>query len=132
MTDENFDNCPFLLQCIYETLRRDSSATISSAHKLTETTEIYDKTIREDSQIQVGIHRLHMNSEQWPEPERFIPERFDPNSKYYLTKEGKRRHPLSFGPFLGGKRVCLGKAFAENVMKCILPIILNQVSFDIE
>lgn len=32
---------------------------------------------------------------------------------------------MSFGPFLGGKRVCLGKTFAENVLKSLLPIILS-------
>ena len=56
---------------------------------------------------------------------RFIPDRFDPTSKYYLTPKGTKRHPMSYGPFLGGKRICLGKTFAENMAKCIIPIILS-------
>jgi len=77
-----------------------------------------------------------MNPKEWREPKKFIPERFDFNSPYYLTPEidgqpGKKRHPMSFGPFLGGKRVCLGKTFAENVVKSIIPIILTQVDFEV-
>lgn len=58
-----------------------------------------------------------------------MPERFDPSSPYYLTPGGKKRHPMSFTPFLGGKRICLGKTFAENIGKSVLPIILSQVEF---
>lgn len=68
-----------------------------------------------------------MNPEQWGEPEKYIPERFDPASPYFLTPSGKRRHPMSYGPFLGGKRVCLGKTFAENIGKSILAIIFGQI-----
>jgi cytochrome P450 len=32
---------------------------------------------------------------------------------------------MSFIPFLGGKRVCLGKTFAENAFKVIVPLILK-------
>ncbi len=38
---------------------------------------------------------------------------------------------MSFVPFLGGKRICVGKTFAELVAKSILPIILCQLSIDI-
>jgi len=36
---------------------------------------------------------------------------------------------MSYGPFLGGKRICLGKTFAENVGRSILSIVLSQVEF---
>jgi len=74
--------------------------------------------------------RLHRNKEEWIEPEKFIPERFDPQSKYYLTPTGKKRHPMSFGPFLGGKRICLGKTFAETISKIIGPTILAHFDFE--
>ena len=37
---------------------------------------------------------------------------------------------MSYGPFLGGKRICLGKTFAETMVKSIIPIIISQVNFD--
>lgn len=36
---------------------------------------------------------------------------------------------MAFMPFLGGKRICLGKTFAENMSKIVGPYILN--SFDL-
>jgi cytochrome P450 len=35
---------------------------------------------------------------------------------------------MSFVPFLGGKRVCVGKTFAENTFKVVLPLILKAYS----
>lgn len=37
---------------------------------------------------------------------------------------------MSFTPFLGGKRICLGKTFAETVTTLIIPMIMSQ--FDLE
>jgi cytochrome P450 len=78
-----------------------------------------------DSLIEIYIYGLHHNPEEWQDPEKYIPERFDPSSKFFLTPSGTKRHPMSYGPFLGGKRICLGKTFAENIVKCILPMIVT-------
>ena len=72
------------------------------------------------------MHYLHRNPKQWHEPEEFIPERFDPSSKYFLTPEGKKRHPMAFVPFSGGKRICTGKTFAEIVGKFVVPGIMGR------
>mmetsp|Transcript_32639 Transcript_32639/g.31857 ORF Transcript_32639/g.31857 Transcript_32639/m.31857 type:complete len:109 (+) Transcript_32639:609-935(+) len=73
---------------------------------------------------------LHHNPDEWIEPAKYIPERFDPESEYFLTPLGKKRHPMSFGPFLGGKRICLGKTFVETVSKITGPAILAHFDFD--
>ncbi len=39
---------------------------------------------------------------------------------------------MSFIPFLAGKRVCVGKTFAENSFKVVMPLILkafNRIEF---
>jgi cytochrome P450 len=123
------DDCHYLSLVVQETLRIESSATISSAIALSETCQIGGggpggKTFRSDSQIAIAIHRLHHNPEEWQEPSRFIPERFSPESKYFLTPSGKRRSVFSYGPFLGGKRISLGKTFAENVAKALIPLFI--------
>lgn len=76
------------------------------------------------------MYSLHRDSATWIEPLKFIPERFDPRSKYYLTPDGKKRHPMSFSPFLGGKRICLGKTFAELVSKIVGPSMLNLFNYE--
>jgi cytochrome P450 len=37
---------------------------------------------------------------------------------------------MSFLPFNGGKRVCVGKTFAETGFKVVMPIILKAFSKD--
>jgi len=32
---------------------------------------------------------------------------------------------MSFMPFLAGKRVCVGKTFAENSIKVVIPLIMK-------
>ena len=73
---------------------------------------------------------LHWNRDEWIEPEKYIPERFDPSSPYYLTPKGKKRHNMSFMPFLGGKRICLGKTFAEATSKIIGPSLIMNFDFE--
>ncbi len=75
------------------------------------------------------MYDLHHNPSQWQEPDKFIPERFDPESPYFKTPSGAKRHPMSFGPFLGGKRICLGKTFAELFAKAVISIIAWKYEF---
>ena len=86
--------------------------------------------IKKGEGVVVNIHQIHHNPEEWPEHEKFIPERFDPNSKYYLNAKGQKRNPLSFVPFFGGKRICLGKTFAEVVAKFVVPAIVMSYDFE--
>jgi cytochrome P450 len=80
--------------------------------------------------IHVYIRGLHHNPDEWKEPEKFVPERFDPYSEWFLTPSGAKRHPMSFGPFLGGHRICLGKTFALSSLKRVLPIIIMLLDFE--
>ncbi len=114
--------------CISETLRVDTPP-ISFGIQMTEPVEIFGTKISDQHQILINIHGLHFNEEEWIDPERWIPERFNPESPFYLTPKGTKRHPMSYGPFLGGKRVCLGKTFAENMTRQQLAIILTQLDF---
>ena len=36
---------------------------------------------------------------------------------------------MSFAPFLGGKRICLGKTFAEIISKVIGPSLFGMLDF---
>ena len=75
---------------------------------VTENVEIEEYKIRNDHMIQFNIYALHHNMEEWKEHDKYIPERFDPKSEYFLRPDGNKRNKYSFGPFLGGKRICPG------------------------
>ena len=47
-----------------------------------------------------------------------------------MTTDGKMRNPMSFTPFMGGKRVCLGKTFAEVTIRFTLPLLFYYFDFE--
>ncbi len=70
--------------------------------------------------MQSNITKLHHLEDQWgPDHNQYKPERFADRGKH---------HPMSFLPFLAGKRVCAGKTFAENSMKVVLPLFVKAFS----
>ena len=82
--------------------------------------------------ISIGMYGMCNNPNEWIEPHKFIPERFDENSDYFLTPDGHKRNPYSFAPFLGGSRICIGKTFVETVSKLSIPTLLTKFKFELE
>jgi cytochrome P450 len=60
------------------------------------------------------IHLAHRRAASWPEPDRFLPDRFI----------GAKIDPYAWLPFGGGIRRCLGMAFALYEMKIVVGVTL--------
>lgn len=73
---------------------------------------------------------MHHDKDQWIEPSKFIPERFDSKSPYFKKPNGEPRHSLAFNPFLGGTRGCIGKTFAEVIVRFTMPILYYHMDFE--
>ncbi|CDW82254.1 cytochrome family subfamily polypeptide 55 precursor [Stylonychia lemnae] len=132
LTYENLNMCNYLNYCVNETMRIDPSSRVTTNHVFTENIQIGGISILSETPWQINIYALQNNPKEWIQPDQFIPERFDPLNPYYLTPAGTKRNSFSFGPFFGGKRICLGKTFAESLMKCLISIIVNQIDFEFE
>ena len=104
----------------------------SSSVRMSEDVQCEKLRIRKGDPIMIMQDSMSNDPREWIEPEKFIPERFDSNSPYYLTPDGKRRNPYSFSPFLGGSRICIGKTFIEVVSKLTLPTLLSHFNFEFE
>jgi cytochrome P450 len=68
------------------------------------------------------INPTHQDSQLYPEPDRFDPDRFS------LERVPK---PFSYVPFGGGLRECLGKEFARLEMKLFAAKIIREFEWEL-
>jgi cytochrome P450 len=69
------------------------------------------------------IYGVHRSPQFWPEPERFLPERFQEAG--HATTRQKFLHL----PFGGGPRQCIGSSYASLQMLLILSVLLPRYDF---
>ena len=88
--------------------------------KLTQPIELRGYEIPAGTRVAPNIYLTHRNPAVFPDPERFLPERFlDGGADTY-----------SWIPFGGGIRRCLGASFAMYEMKVVIPEILRRVEIE--
>lgn len=129
-TYEMTDSLDFTKMAYNEVMRLDTPFDVSSTMSVTEPVTMAGVPLQPGDAIVVNLGAMHHDRKEWIEPEKYIPERFDPNSKYFLRPDGSKRNPLAFTPFLGGHRICLGKTFAELTLKYTLPMYTHFFSYE--
>ena len=95
-----------------EAMRLDAPFRLSGINVATEDFEIKYVTrgekqklmIPKDTRFQLNIDAINKNAEQWGEPNKFIPQRYFPNSPYYKKPDGGERNKRSWSPYGAGQR----------------------------
>ena len=72
---------------------------ITSFGSMAKTLKLGDITILGGDEFSVHLEGLAKNPTEWPNPEEFIPERFDPSHQASKTKNGGKRSPASMCVF---------------------------------
>lgn len=76
-------------------------------------------TIPAGANVAVPPLTIHRNSEYFPNPDKFDPDRF-------LEENIKKRHSSAFIPFSSGPRNCIGTKFAIMSIKAMVANILRH------
>jgi cytochrome P450 family 135 len=105
----------YLTATIQETLRL-RPVIVLVIRKLTEPVEIGGYELPAGARVTPSIYLIHRNPEIYPEPDRFLPERF------LETPPGT----YTWIPFGGGVRRCLGAAFAQFEMQVVLRELVKR------
>ncbi len=105
----------YMTATIQETLRLRPVISIV-LRRLTEPVEIGGHELPAGVSVAPCVYLAHRNPEVYPEPDRFLPERFleNPPGTY------------SWIPFGGGVRRCLGASFAQFEMAVVLEELLKR------
>ncbi|CAG2114259.1 unnamed protein product [Medioppia subpectinata] len=120
---ESVSKLPFLDAVICETLRLNNPVTRveREAHEdyvLGDT----GLTVKKGSIVAIPIHAIHHDSEYYPNPHQFKPQRFYGDNANSIT-------PYTYLPFGGGPRNCIGMRFALVEAKLALANILMNFEF---
>jgi cytochrome P450 len=105
----------YLTATIQETLRL-RPVIVLVIRKLTEPVEIGGYELPAGARVTPSIHLVHRDPRTYPEPGRFLPERFLDNPPGTYT----------WIPFGGGVRRCLGAAFAQFEMQVVLRELVRR------
>ena len=127
------NKCEYLGYIVKESLRIDPPSLGSSAYESVDDVVVCDVLVPKGTIMYVNTLCAHFNEQQWHEPFKFIPERFDPSSEYY-TKPGtdEIRDSNSYIPFSVGPRTCPAVKFATYEIKSMVAYFLCRVEYEVE
>lgn len=109
-------------QILEETLRLYPPVWLYTRKSL-EQDSLSDFDVPADTDVILSPYILHRTEEFWPDPDRFDPSRFGPDSLY---QKGDRPYfPFSLGP-----RRCLGEYFSFLEMKIHLGLLIQRLHLD--
>uniref|UniRef100_A0A914QV90 Cytochrome P450 n=1 Tax=Panagrolaimus davidi TaxID=227884 RepID=A0A914QV90_9BILA len=117
------NNLNYLNAIVAETQRYCNLVPINVPHRTTKATEIRGYKIPANTMITHQISTVLMDERYFPEPEKFMPERF-------LDKKGKFFQPTELMPFGIGKRACLGEGLARLELYLFTANIFNHFKLD--
>jgi cytochrome P450 len=105
---------------ILEVQRARTVIDLAGRHVYPEVFRLGEWVIPRGDSIIVGIGQIHGNPDVFPDPDQFDPQRYI----------GTKPSALSWIPFGGGTRRCVGAAFANMEMDVVLRTVLQRLMIE--
>ncbi|MGK5639524.1 cytochrome P450 [Streptomyces sp. URMC 126] len=112
---------PYLTMVLKEAMRLCPPGPYG-ARRTTEPLTLGDYEIPAGTTVFYPFQAVHLNPDVWPDPEKFVPERF-------TAEETARRPRLAYVPFGLGPRGCEGARLAMVEAELILAVLLKRFRF---
>ncbi|MEZ0539582.1 cytochrome P450 [Fibrella arboris] len=118
-----FRSMPYSLQVVQEALRLYPPAWAMSRMALNDD-QLGPYRIPKGDTVIVSPYLLHHDPANWPDPDRFDPDRF-------AEGRDKDRPAYAYIPFGGGPRLCIGNQFALMEMQILLHLFIRAFDFEL-
>nr|ANY58189.1 putative N-methyltransferase [synthetic construct] len=119
---EDVSKLKYLQGVIKETMRMKPIAPLAIPHKTAKETTLVGTKVAKGTRIMVNLYALHHNENIWPEPYKFMPERFlEGEAKTAYNKAMEQ----SFLPFSAGMRICAGMDLGKLQFAFALANLVN-------
>ncbi|MEM9558556.1 MAG: cytochrome P450 [Acidobacteriota bacterium] len=123
ITAEHVPRLDYLDAVVKEGMRTPPTSPFAGVRRALRTTRIGDFEIPAGTTVTHGFGVMTQARSLFETPDTFDPERHF---------HGRRVPPYTFNPFGGGKRMCIGKSFAQFEIKTILATILQRVELEVQ
>jgi cytochrome P450 family 138 len=120
VTEADTDESELRQATILEVQRSRTVIDATGRHVYAPVFELGDWAIPQGYSIIVSISRMHANTEVFPDPDRFDPQRF----------LGSKPPSFAWIPFGGGARRCVGAVFANMEMDVVLRTVLRHFTIE--
>ncbi|MCV7225796.1 cytochrome P450 [Mycolicibacterium komossense] len=118
--DADTDGAELRQATILEVQRARTVIDFAGRHVLAPSIELGQWRIPKGYSVMVSIGQLHSNTDEFPNPDQFDPQRFI----------GNRPNTFAWIPFGGGTRRCVGAAFANMEMDVVLRTVLRHFTIE--
>lgn len=111
-------NLPYTEMVIKESMRLYPPAGGIPRMALTDV-PLGDYIVPKGSNVFISTYAMHRDPRYFPQPERFLPERFSPECEAAIPR-------YAYLPFGGGPRICIGNSFAMLEARLLLATIAQR------
>ncbi|KAK9131884.1 hypothetical protein Scep_011412 [Stephania cephalantha] len=119
--DSDLSNLPYIQSIIQETLRLYPLAPFLIPHEAAHECKVGQYEVPSGTIVVANVWAIHRDPKVWPEPDKFVPERFLQSS----AGENKSGQFNKFIPFGVGRRGCPGGGLATRVIALTLASVLR-------
>ncbi|KAI3924519.1 hypothetical protein MKW92_032091 [Papaver armeniacum] len=127
---EDLNKLPYLQAVMKETMRMKPIAPMAIPHKASKDTSLMGKNVNKGTVVMVNLYAIHHNPAVFPEPYKFMPERFlkDANGDGSLGDIKKMESSLL--AFSAGMRICAGMELGKLQLAFGLASLVNEFKWD--
>ncbi|MBE0671902.1 MAG: cytochrome P450 [Anaerolineales bacterium] len=116
---DTMEKSPLLDHVIKESLRLYPPIHIGN-RRIAQEMDFNGNKVPKDERLFYSIYLTHRDPEIWENAEEFCPERF---------AHGRKTPPMSYIPFGGGPRACIGAAFGQTEARVVMTHLLKTFTF---